>query len=129
VDFFKAYNDTYGHQAGDDCLMRIAQALQAALQRPGDLVARYGGEEFALVLPNTRVTGAVRVAEAIQAYIAEMALPHSSSPVQPQITLSLGVTCLQPAPDDALTTFLAQADQALYAAKQQGRDRYCIGYP
>jgi diguanylate cyclase (GGDEF)-like protein len=129
VDFFKAYNDTYGHQAGDDCLMRIAQALQAALQRPGDLVARYGGEEFALVLPNTRVTGAVRVAEAIQAYIAEMALPHSSSPVQPQITLSLGITCLQPAPDDALTTFLAQADQALYAAKQQGRDRYCIGYP
>lgn len=129
VDFFKAYNDTYGHQAGDACLIRIAKALRAALQRPGDLVARYGGEEFALVLPNTRVTGAVRVAEAIQTQIANLAWPHSSSLVQPQITLSLGITCLQPAANDALAAFLAQADQALYAAKQQGRDRYCIGYP
>ena len=127
VDFFKAYNDTYGHQAGDQCLMQIAKTLQTALQRPGDLVARYGGEEFAIVLPKTTVTGAVRVAETLQAHIASLALPHSTSPVQPQVTLSLGIACIHPHPQSRLDDLLAQADSALYLAKQQGRDRYCIG--
>jgi diguanylate cyclase (GGDEF)-like protein/PAS domain S-box-containing protein len=126
VDFFKAFNDTHGHQVGDQCLIAIAEALQRAIHRPGDVVARYGGEEFGVVLPNTPLAGAVRIAEAIQAEINALALHHGSSPLRSTVSLSLGIACTVPQPGDLSTGLLAQADRALYLAKRQGRDRYCI---
>lgn len=126
VDFFKPYNDTYGHQAGDDCLIRIAHTLGQTVRRSGDVVARYGGEEFAIILPNTSTVGATRIAEDIQGAIAALQIPHAASTVSPYITLSLGITSLVPAPDISAETLIQCADQALYQAKRTGRDRYCI---
>lgn len=129
VDFFKRYNDTYGHQAGDDCLIAIAQTLQKTVRRPGDLVARYGGEEFSIVLPDTDIAGAIEIAEAIQAAIAAIAIRHDDSDVSRQITLSLGIACGYPITDNSPEKLLNAADQALYNAKQRGRNRYCISSP
>jgi len=126
ADYFKRYNDFYGHQGGDDCLRRIAHALTTVVRRPADLVARYGGEEFVVVLPNTDVDGAVIVAEAIQTAIAALRIPHARSPISTWITLSLGLSCLQPSQEHAPETLVAMADQALYQAKNQGRNRYRI---
>jgi diguanylate cyclase (GGDEF)-like protein len=124
VDYFKKYNDTYGHQAGDDCLRHVGQAITAAICRPADLAARYGGEEFATILPNTNLDGATKVARAIQAQIKELQIPHRSSDVSAHVTVSLGVVSLFP--DDQTTTeqLLIKADQLLYQAKSEGRDRF-----
>jgi diguanylate cyclase (GGDEF)-like protein len=124
VDYFKKYNDTYGHQMGDECLRSVAAAIAAAARRPADLAARYGGEEFAIILPNTSLEGAIVVAEQIQQRLRSCELPHRSSAVSPYVTLSLGVTSL--IPDDSLLpeTLLIQADQALYQAKSQGRNQF-----
>lgn len=126
VDFFKPYNDTYGHQAGDDCLIRIAHTLGQTVRRSGDVVARYGGEEFAIILPNTSTVGATRIAEDIQGAIAALKIPHAASTVSPYITLSLGIASLVPTSDISAETLIQSADQALYQAKRTGRDRYCI---
>jgi|GEM_PF-2763788 len=125
IDFFKLYNDTYGHQAGDDCLQKVARALQDAIKRPADLVARYGGEEFAVILPNTKAEGAMQVAEIIRSAIAALKIFHLNSPLNQQITLSVGVATIIPSPYSSPANLIAAADQALYQAKAQGRDQCC----
>lgn len=129
IDHFKHYNDTYGHPAGDACLQQVAQALGQVVQRPADLVARYGGEEFAIVLPATDMVGAEAIARAIQKTLRHLALFHGASPIGPHITLSLGIASLVPTLATAPQELIDQADAALYAAKNQGRDRYCIAPP
>ncbi|AFY45415.1 diguanylate cyclase [Nostoc sp. PCC 7107] len=126
VDKFKLYNDYYGHLAGDDCLIRVAQTVQQTVRRPADLVARYGGEEFAILLPNTDLAGAINVAQSIQQAIHVLAIPHVQSDVENIVTVSLGVTSLIPTWEIKPDILIALADQALYNAKQQGRDRYFI---
>ncbi len=123
IDYFKRYNDHYGHQGGDECLIRVAQTLAQVPQYPHDLVARYGGEEFAAILPNTNINGALIVAESIRQAIAALAIPHAQSEVKEYVTLSLGVAAIIPTLDQQPEELIAQADQALYRAKHQGRDR------
>lgn len=123
VDQFKAYNDEYGHQAGDDVLIRIAAVCADACQRPTDMAARYGGEEFAVVLANTDNEGAMRVAASIAEGIRALAIPHRKATAMPQITVSIGVATTLPDPRQKADSLIAQADQALYAAKRQGRNR------
>jgi diguanylate cyclase (GGDEF)-like protein/PAS domain S-box-containing protein len=123
IDFFKAYNDFYGHQAGDNCLRLVARTLMRAAKRPGDLVARYGGEEFVVVLPNTDLKGAETVAEDIRGLIRSRRIDHKKSEVDKFVTLSLGVaSCI---PNSSITTddLVKMADDALYQAKNQGRDQ------
>jgi len=124
LDAFKPYNDTLGHVQGDDCLRRIGALLRDACHRPRDRATRYGGEEFALILPNTPKSGAMTFARAIRRMLAGVALPHPASPVGGLVTLTGGITTCIP---DAQTTaegMVMRADQALYAAKAQGRDRF-----
>ena len=126
VDHFKAFNDCYGHQAGDDCLRRVAAALSSAGRRPADLAARYGGEEFAMVLPGTVVDGAVDVAQAVSRVIEGLAIPHERSAVDRKVTLSQGIVSLTPEKETSSEDLIQRADQALYLAKQQGRNRYVV---
>lgn len=126
VDHFKAFNDCYGHQAGDDCLRRVAAALSSAGRRPADLAARYGGEEFAMVLPGTVLEGAVDVAQAVSRVIEGLAIPHARSAVNPKVTLSQGIVSLTPEKETSSEDLIKRADQALYLAKQQGRNRYVV---
>ncbi|MBE9126472.1 MULTISPECIES: response regulator [unclassified Coleofasciculus] len=123
IDFFKAYNDTYGHQAGDECLKQVANSLRQAVKRPADLVARYGGEEFAIVLPNTQLKGAVKVAEIVRSELNAKAIAHSGSQISDCVTLSFGVAGVIPCPGTSPEQLIAEADQALYQAKVEGRDR------
>ncbi|GAB4202796.1 MAG: hypothetical protein Fur006_56590 [Coleofasciculaceae cyanobacterium] len=123
VDCFKLYNDSKGHQAGDECLYEVARAIEAAVKRPADLVARYGGEEFAVILPNTHGEGAMRVAQEIQLSVRMQAIAHPQSPVSDYVTLSIGVSCTIPWYKGSPETLIATADRALYQAKQSGRDR------
>lgn len=123
VDYFKRYNDEYGHQAGDSCLKQIAKASNLAVKRSIDLVARYGGEEFAVILPNTASEGAVCVAEAIREQIKALQIPHRLSDVSPYVSVSLGVATLIPSHELSPDDLIARADSVLYEAKQQGRDR------
>jgi diguanylate cyclase (GGDEF)-like protein len=129
IDYFKFYNDCYGHQAGDDCLKQIASALSRALKRPADLAARYGGEEFAAILPNTELLGAVAVARAIQEEVKQLKIPHERSEVSEYVTLSMGVTSTIPTQDLSVEDLVAAADEALYKAKKRGRDRFLIYLP
>ncbi len=123
IDNFKAYNDTYGHLAGDACLKQVAQAIQATARRPADLVARYGGEEFAIILPNTDHHGAMRVAEAIQVAIRSLQIPHSQSSVGQYVTVSVGIFSTIPTPGSSPEFLVSVTDQLLYNAKNQGKDR------
>lgn len=122
LDFFKPFNDTYGHPAGDICLKRVSLCLSNCLMRSSDLVARYGGEEFAIVLPATDLDGAICVAERVNKAIASLGIPHSGSPISQQVTLSLGVTSLIPSAQLTTSQLILAADRELYRAKQQGRN-------
>ncbi len=122
VDCFKAYNDYYGHQAGDNCLQQVAQAIHRTLQCPGDLVARYGGEEFAVVLPHTTVESAIWIAEAIRTAIISLQIAHDRSSASSHLTVSLGVWSQIPEPTQTAEMGLVAADAALYAAKAAGRN-------
>ncbi len=122
VDYFKNYNDTYGHPAGDNCLHRVAGALQGTLSRPDELAARYGGEEFAIVLPDTTPALAAEMGELVRTRVFELNLPHAGSPLG-RVTISGGVAGLTPQPNVPSRRLLERADQALYAAKRMGRNR------
>ena len=127
VDYFKLYNDNYGHLDGDLCLQRVASMLQDSIRRPADLAARYGGEEFAIILPNTEAQGAVGIAEKICHRIKSMEIPHQKSPICEYVTLSMGVACQIPQPQMPPETLVNAADQALYQAKEQGRNQVKLG--
>lgn len=124
IDYFKRYNDYYGHQSGDACLQAVAQALDSAVKRPADLVARYGGEEFAIILPNTAAEGAVHVAKLLRMEVKHLAIPHAQSSASPHVTLSMGVSSTVPTFDTSAGELIAIADKALYTAKDGGRDAY-----
>ncbi len=124
IDFFKKYNDTYGHQAGENCLQQVADALRFCVKRSVGLVARYGGEEFAIVLPNTTTIGASLVAEELRSLVHGLKITHAASAVSEYVTLSLGVASLYPEPDTPPAKLVAEADMALYQAKASGRNRY-----
>lgn len=125
VDCFKAYNDRYGHQSGDDCLRMMASTLKAALKRPADLVARYGGEEFACILPDTPFADAMAIAEEMEQSVRRLELPHEASSVGKSVTISLGVASRGEGalPMDGGQSLLKLADEQLYQAKQAGRGR------
>ncbi|MCT7950572.1 PleD family two-component system response regulator [Ancylothrix sp. C2] len=125
VDYFKLYNDAYGHLAGDTCLHQIAQAIKAAIKRPADLVARYGGEEFVVLLPNTNLAGAEQVARNIQFEVQQLKISHSHSRVSNFITVSLGISAKNPYGQQSPEILIKEADNALYRAKEEGRNRYC----
>ncbi|MEL6494622.1 MAG: diguanylate cyclase [Cyanobacteria bacterium J06623_7] len=126
VDYFKAYNDTYGHQEGDRCLQIIARILQDCSRRPADLVARYGGEEFALILPNTNAPGALFLAHRIVRQLTKKGIPHLKSQVSPIVTLSLGLTTRIPHPQQQSSTMIEVADSLLYRAKKAGRNQLAV---
>ncbi len=122
VDYFKPFNDNYGHQRGDECLQHVAKALSHALQRPADFVARYGGEEFVVVLPETDARGAMQIAENLRAAVDALHMEHVCSKICDHVTISLGVACCSPdfqKPGDIIKA----ADQALYQAKERGRNQ------
>lgn len=123
ADFFKAFNDAYGHLAGDDCLRAVASAIQASVQRPGDLCARFGGEEFAIILPNTDEAGAMRIAEIIRTEVRALRIPHSGSSVGPHVSVSIGISTTIPEADGLQQDFLYDVDMALYRAKKEGRNQ------
>lgn len=125
VDYFKSYNDCYGHQAGDECLKQIARTLEASVKRPADLVARYGGEEFIIILPNTNTKGAIQVVQKIQTAIANLNMLHRCSQVSDRITLSLGITSTTLNANFLPEELLAAVDRALYKAKAKGRNTFC----
>ncbi|MEH2463247.1 EAL domain-containing protein [Nostoc sp.] len=122
VDYFKLYNDTHGHLAGDDALRQVAKAISQTVKHPADLVARYGGEEFAVILPNTDIESAIAVARDIQNNVSALKKPHPHSQVSEFITLSLGVATITPDSQLSPATLIATADQRLYQAKAQGRN-------
>lgn len=126
VDYFKRYNDRYGHQMGDDCLVRVAKALSLAAKHPRDLVARYGGEEFALILPDTDQDGAIIVGEWIGEQIRKLQIPHLDSDVREWVTLSLGIATIVPTDNVLPKTLVATADKALYEAKAKAKGRDCL---
>ena len=122
IDSFKAYNDHFGHQQGDACLITVAQALASMLKRPADVAARYGGEEFAAILPDTSAAQAVCHANAIRAHVAALALPHAPAALRAHVTLSIGVASFSKGRLAEPASLIAAADKALYAAKRGGRD-------
>jgi len=126
VDSFKAYNDHYGHQAGDDCLRQIAAALKNALRRPTDLVARYGGEEFVCLLPDTGFDDGMLLGQRLLDAVRAMAIPHHFSKAQPVVTISVGVATREgPGPDGRAGYLVSLADAQLYQAKHSGRAQVC----
>jgi diguanylate cyclase (GGDEF)-like protein len=122
VDYFKLFNDRYGHLVGDRCLQLVAQAIAASAKRPGDLVARYGGEEFVVLLPNVEAMGALIVAERIRKAIAELNIPHQDSPCSSSVTISCGISTLFPMLDSSPDQLITSTDEALYCAKKSGRN-------
>jgi diguanylate cyclase (GGDEF)-like protein len=126
IDYFKLFNDTYGHVEGDRCLQQVAETLETVIQRPMDLAARYGGEEFAMILPNTNLQGGLVIAEKLLTAIQQLGISHASSPVKDYITLSIGISSLLPTPERTAQTLLTAADIALYEAKQLGRARIVV---
>jgi two-component system, chemotaxis family, response regulator WspR len=136
VDFFKKYNDQYGHLQGDDCLRKVANALASVIKRPADLVARYGGEEFVVLLPDTQPEGVDFIAEQLRASVETISLPHAKSDVPPRlplpthngsvVTISLGSTVVAPVDEQGYLQLIEAADRGLYAAKAAGRNRHNV---
>ncbi len=126
IDYFKLYNDTYGHLAGDDCLKQVAEAIRNSLKRPYDLAARFGGEEFACVIPEASVKDAIVIANRIKESIDDLKLEHKSSPISPFVTISIGGVSKIPDELDKHNEMLQKADEALYKAKQNGRNQILI---
>lgn len=124
IDFFKSYNDTYGHLAGDDCLRRVAATIAQCLTRPGDLVARTGGEEFTCLLPEVDLTGARVVAERIERSVRALDIRHSANE-SGSVTISIGIACAAPGTDETVEDLQARADRGLYRAKGKGRGQVC----
>lgn len=127
IDEFKAYNDRLGHPKGDECLIQVAETLHKGLRQPGNCLSRYGGEEFALLLPDTDRDIGYSIAERLRLAIEEMGLPHPASQVGKQVTVSIGVSAIVPQIGQASAVLIDQADQALYRAKNTGRNR-CVYY-
>ena len=125
IDFFKRYNDRYGHQAGDECLRRVAATLKAGVQRPGDLVARYGGEEFVCLLPLTPLEGGLHLARVLGQNLFDQHLAHADSSIAPVVTASLGVSCMPGKCEVTADELLRSADAQLYLAKSLGRNQAC----
>lgn len=123
IDFFKKFNDLYGHQAGDDCLRRVADCLKSVLNRAGDLIARYGGEEFVAILPNTELAGAIKIGETMRERVMHLGIPHEASKVAPVVTISIGVVACEPYEGIRSHEIVEAADQALYEAKKEGRNK------
>ncbi len=124
IDYFKKYNDYYGHSAGDDCLARVAAALDSSVRRPTDLAARYGGEEFVLLLPETPLEGALKVAMRTKETISQLKLPHHESDISDYVSISQGIACVIPSKEIAPVELIKQADKALYQIKVQGRNGF-----
>ncbi len=126
IDFFKQYNDHYGHQIGDDCLIKVADILKKNVGRPGDLVARYGGEEFVIVLSDTSAGGAAQVARKIIEEFKDQQIPHAASVSIGHVSMSFGIASVIPSDEFTFDGVLKMADKALYNAKANGRNRYEI---
>jgi diguanylate cyclase (GGDEF)-like protein len=126
IDYFKLFNDTYGHLQGDACLFQVAQCLKGSVQRPRDLVARYGGEEFAIILPETSLAGGQEVAKRIQAQVEQLRIEHRTATTGAYLSVSLGVACMIPLPNSSADTLIDQSDQNLYLAKQRGRNQIVL---
>jgi diguanylate cyclase (GGDEF)-like protein len=126
IDHFKTYNDSLGHQAGDECLVKIAKILSAAARRPMDLAARYGGEEFAILLYGADRHTLDELAHTLQIEISAVAIPHPASPVQAHVTVSIGGACVTPIDERSVSGFVQLADEALYTAKDRGRNRVVV---
>lgn len=126
IDFFKKYNDHYGHLTGDDCLKQVGNALNNSLNRAGDLVARYGGEEFVIILPATYQRDAIQAGEKVRNNIEKLKIPHEMSEVSHYVTVSIGVATIIPEKDITPANLIEQADKALYQAKCTGRNRVAI---
>ncbi len=129
IDYFKRFNDTYGHQAGDECLKQVARILQATVHRPADLVGRYGGEEFVMILPDTQADGALAVAEKILANVRKACIKHEHSDAADHVTLSIGVATLIPREGQDPEELVSTADRVLYRAKERGRNRIEVALP
>ncbi|WBS01711.1 sensor domain-containing diguanylate cyclase [Pseudoduganella sp. SL102] len=129
IDHFKPYNDHYGHQKGDWCLIQVSAALQALLQRSVDMLARYGGEEFAVILPDNDPRQALRMAETLHERVLQLAIPHEYGGPEQQVTVSIGVATLQAGQPAVPAALIGAADGALYAAKRQGRNRIVSALP
>ena len=126
VDYFKNYNDHYGHQAGDACLQAVAKAVSSRIVRALDLLARYGGEEFVVILPNTSTQGAHKLALGICETVSSLNIPHAASTAADHVTVSIGVASILPDRQSSFSQVVAAADRALYAAKHQGRNKVCL---
>ena len=126
IDYFKKYNDTYGHQAGDECLRQVATTISGALRRPADMAARYGGEEFVVVLPNLKLEDSAKFGETIRAKIEALKMEHKQSDANPFITVSLGIASVVPNSISSYEELVGAADKALYSAKNKGRNRVCV---
>jgi len=122
IDYFKAFNDHYGHAAGDECLKQVALAMKTIITRPSDLLARYGGEEFVCILPMTSKEGTSHIAEKLCQAIRALAIPHVHSKIATIVTISLGCATIQPTNDQLLSEFMVIVDHALYQAKNKGRN-------
>ncbi len=126
IDYFKQFNDCYGHPAGDDCLRQVALAMKETISRPIDLLARYGGEEFVCVLPNTDEQGVLYVAENLRNCVEMLAIPHEKSAVNSGVTISLGCATLVPNSEQRIADFIKTADYGLYQAKETGRNKVML---
>lgn len=126
IDHFKLYNDHYGHMAGDDCIVQVAEALKGSLSRPGDIIARYGGEEFIALLSDTHEEGAYHVAERMRRRVAALGIAHEDSTTAAHVTISVGGAVINHTAGTELSSQVNAADKALYAAKQSGRDRAIV---
>ncbi|WEJ61662.1 GGDEF domain-containing protein [Thiomicrorhabdus lithotrophica] len=123
IDFFKQYNDGYGHQKGDECLVSVAAIMKGCLPRSTDFIARYGGEEFVMILPSTNAEGAIKVAECVRGNVLKASIPHEYSDTSADVTISLGVTTYLSGDLRSISEIIESADQALYKAKKGGRNR------